>query len=157
MVQDKKGKRCLEVFKTSACLLTSVLATQAHINLSLRHLTFCVFHPTKNEQINLKLPPPRGGYKHLLIKYKNKLWILTMQRIGINAPCLNFTYQPPGITAINFFCKKWLRWNHCHVHQRSYRMVINTTFHLEAHAKCCQKNLIFAFNYLIKSLLLMMS
>jgi hypothetical protein len=73
MVQGKKGKRYLEVFKTRAGLLTSVLATQAPINLSLRHLAFCVFHPIKNELFNLKLPPPLARYKNLLIKYKTKL------------------------------------------------------------------------------------
>ena len=75
MVQDKKGKGYLEVFKTRACLLTSVLATQAPINPSVRHLAFCVFNPIKSEQFNLKLPSPHGRYKHLLIKYKNSVYI----------------------------------------------------------------------------------
>jgi len=65
MVQGKKGKRSS---KQVLFLSTSVLATQAPINPSLRHLAFCVFHHIKNEQLNLKLPSPPARYKHLLIK-----------------------------------------------------------------------------------------
>lgn len=141
MVQGKKGKRYIEVFKTRASLSTSVLATQAPINLSLRHLAFCFFHPIKNKQFNLKLPPPHARYKYLLIKYKNKLWILTMKRTGINILCtgsLNFTYRPPGITAI-IFLQEVIK-----AKSRSWSITvgterfINTPLYLGAHVKFCQ-------------------